>query len=127
MKPAIVATKLKICAAVAGAVGVSTKCFPPAPVATTNTRRDGAQTQFSYLQNVRKVLRLFPIGRKCLPVEDPEPTEGHLLTEAIRNRKNIKGLHLLTKREINDMITIPTLAQSVRFMIAWNVALRTSN
>jgi hypothetical protein len=117
MKPAIVAAKLKICAAVAGATGVSIKCFPPAPVATTKTRRDGAQAQFSYLQKVRKILRLFPIGRKCSPVENPEPTEGHLSMEAIRNR-NIEGIHLLTKREINEMITIPTLTQSVRFMIA---------
>jgi hypothetical protein len=63
MKPAIVVAKLTTCAAVAGAVGVSTKCFPPAPVATTNTRSDEAQTQFWYLQNVRKMLRLFPIER----------------------------------------------------------------
>jgi hypothetical protein len=52
--PAIVAPKLKICAAVAGAVGVSTKCFPLTPVAITKTRRDGAQAQFSDLKRVRK-------------------------------------------------------------------------
>jgi hypothetical protein len=72
MKPAIVAAKLKICAAVAGATGVSIKCFPPAPVATTKTRRDGAQAQFSYQL------------RTLSPQKD-------------------------TKREINEMITIPTV------------------
>jgi hypothetical protein len=58
MYPAIVAPKLKICAAVAGAVVGSTKFFLLTPVATTKTRRDGIQTQFWYLQmqNVRKTL-----------------------------------------------------------------------
>jgi hypothetical protein len=66
MLPAIVAPKLKICAAVAGAVGVSTKCFPPTPVATTKTIRHGTQTQFSNLQKVRKGMRLFVIGERML-------------------------------------------------------------
>jgi hypothetical protein len=58
MYPAIVAPKLKICAAVAGAVVGSTKFFLLTPVATIKTRRDGIQTQFWYLQNVRKMLSL---------------------------------------------------------------------
>jgi hypothetical protein len=56
MYPAIVAPKLKICAAVAGAVVGSTKFFLLTPVATTKTRRDGIQTQFWYLQIVKETL-----------------------------------------------------------------------
>jgi hypothetical protein len=41
--------------------------------------------------------------------------------ETIRNRRNIGELRLLTKREITDMITIPTLAKSIRFTISWHV------
>ena len=66
MLPAIVAPKLKICAAFAGAVGVSTKSFAPTPRATKKTRRHGTQTQFSNLEKVRKMLRLFLIGEKML-------------------------------------------------------------
>jgi hypothetical protein len=47
--------------------------------------------------------------------------------EAIRNRRNIGKLRILTKREITEMITIPTLAKSVRFMISWHAVLRTSS
>jgi hypothetical protein len=54
MLPAIVAAKLKICFTVAGAVGVSTKCFALTPVTTTKARRSGAQAQFSYLQKVKE-------------------------------------------------------------------------
>ena len=56
MYPAIVAPKLNICGTVAGAVGGFIKFFPLTPVATTKTRRDGIQTQFWYLQNIRKTL-----------------------------------------------------------------------
>lgn len=57
--PASVAPKLKICATVAGAAGVLTKFFPPTPVATTKTRRNGIQAQFWYLKKVRETLGLF--------------------------------------------------------------------
>ena len=56
MKPAIVAPKLKICAVVAGSIGVLTKCFPLTPVTMTKTSRDGIQAQFSYLRKVRKAV-----------------------------------------------------------------------
>jgi hypothetical protein len=49
------------------------------------------------------------------------------ISEAIRNRRNIEG-HLLTTREITEMITIPTLAKkSVSFMFVWRVKPRTSS
>jgi hypothetical protein len=66
MYPAIVAPKLKICVTVAGAVGVSTKSFLLTTVATTKATRDGTQTQFWYLQNVKKTLRLLLIGVRLL-------------------------------------------------------------
>jgi hypothetical protein len=43
--------------------------------------------------------------------------------EAVRNRRNTGGEILLTKREIIEMITIPTLAKSVRFIIWSHVVL----
>jgi hypothetical protein len=80
MLPAIVAPKLKYCATVAGAVGVLTKSFPLTPAATTKTRRSGTQTQFSNLQVVRKMLRLFLMGgdnahqlRALIPQKDTYP------------------------------------------------------
>ena len=47
--------------------------------------------------------------------------------EAVRNCRNTGGLHLLTKREITEMITIPTLTKTVRFMTVWHVKLHTSS
>jgi len=66
MLPAIVAPKLKTCTTVAGATGVSTKCFPPTPATTTKTRNKTKQAQFWYLRKLRTLS----------PQKDTYPSKG---------------------------------------------------
>lgn len=53
--------------------------------------------------------------RTLSPQKDTYPSNR------IRNRSNTGELRSLTKREIVEMITIPTLTKSVRFKVTWHV------